>query len=64
MSMSKCLLNEDSLSLIKRYWNRCDSKDALSNNEHRNAILKAVFGSVDEGQKVLKDITDDVQDQL
>ncbi len=64
MSLRNYLLNEDCISFIKRYWDSCDSKDALSNNEHRDAILKAVFGSVDEGWKVFGDITDDVYDQL
>ena len=64
MSLSNYLLDKDCISFITRYWDNCNSKYALNNNEHRDAILKAVFGSVDEGWKVLKDITDDVYDQV
>ena len=63
MSTSRYLFDEDFISFIKRYGS-CNSKEALSNCENRYASLNTVFGSVDEGWKVIEDITNDVYDQL
>lgn len=57
--MSAYLANEACINFITRYWDGCVSKEELCNNGHSNAILKDVFGSVDEGWRVLEDITDD-----
>jgi hypothetical protein len=51
-------------SRLKRYWNSCESKNALSNNEHSNASLKDVFSSADERWQVHEDIKDDACEQL
>ena len=49
VSLSTYLLNDDCISFIKRFWENCESKDVLNSNEHRDVILKEVFGSADEG---------------
>ena len=57
--LSYYLLNEDCISFIKRFFVDCETKDSLSNNEHRDEILKEVFGSADEGWHVLESISDE-----
>jgi hypothetical protein len=62
--LSSYLLNEDCISFIKRFFEDCDSKESLSNNEHRDEILKEVFGSADEGWHALETISDEAYEML
>jgi hypothetical protein len=62
--MSNYLMNEDCISFIKRFFEDCDTKESLSNNEHRDEILKEVFGSADEGWHALESISDESYEML
>jgi hypothetical protein len=62
--LSTYLLNDDCISFIKRFWENCESKDALNNNEHRDVILKEVFGSADEGWQALENISEEAYELL
>ncbi len=62
--MSNYLMNEDCISFIKRFFVDCETKDSLSNNEHRDEILKEVFGSADEGWRALESISDESYEML
>jgi hypothetical protein len=62
--LSNYILNEDCLTFIKRFFEDCDTKESLSNNEHRDEILKEVFGSADEGWRALESISDENYEML
>jgi hypothetical protein len=62
--LSSYLLNEDCISFIKRFFEDCDTKESLSNNEHRDEILKEVFGSADEGWHAVENISDESYEML
>ena len=57
--VSDFLLGEDCLSLLKRLFSGCDTKDEFMDNEHRDSILEAVFGDMDVGMSVVEDINEE-----
>ena len=46
--LSSYLLNEDCISFIKRFYEQCNVKEQLCNNEHCDTILEAVFKEADK----------------
>ena len=41
--MSMYLLNKDCISFIKSFYEECDTKEQLYNNEYRDTMLGAVL---------------------
>ena len=62
--MSTYLLNEDCISFIKGFYEECDTKEQLCNNEYQNTVLEAVFVEADKGWSVLESMTDDQYETL
>ena len=63
-AMSTYLLNEDCISFITRFYEECDTKEQLCNNEYRVTILEAVFGEADKGWPDLESMTEDQYETL
>ena len=62
--MSTYLLNNDCILFIKRFYEQCDTKEQLCNNDYRDTIFETVFGETDKGWSVLDAMTDDKYDLL
>jgi hypothetical protein len=58
------LMDEDCVTVIKRTYEGCDTKDELMNNEFRDDILKAVFGDANKGFSAVEAIADEVYYEL
>jgi len=52
------LLDTDCISLIKMYFENCDSKDEFLANEYRSQILITVFGNENVGMRVVNECLD------
>ena len=56
--ISHYLLDEDCITLIKRLYEGCDTKDEFMENPARDTILTEVFGGVKGGMSVIEEIDD------
>ena len=52
------LLDKDCISVIKRIYQDTETKEALMENEYRDAILETVFGDCDVGLKIINALDD------
>ena len=57
--LSYYLMNDDCISLMKRFYEGTDIKDDFMENENRDAILTEVFGDKEHGMEVLNEIDDE-----
>lgn len=55
-SVSKYLLDEDCITLIKRLYEGCDTKEEFMENPARDTILGEVFGSSHKGLEIIENI--------
>ena len=58
-SISHYLLDDDCVSLIKRFYEHTDTKDDFMGYEHRDAVLVEVFGDKEVGMDVIAGVTDE-----
>lgn len=64
LPLAHYLMNEDCVTVIKRTYEGCDTKEALMANEFRDDIIKAVFGDANIGFSAIEEIADEVYYEL
>ena len=64
LPLAHYLMNEDCVTVIKRTYEGCDTKEALMANEFRDDIIKAVFGDANIGFSAVEEIADEVYYEL
>lgn len=63
-SLAHYLLNEDCITVTKRVFEGCDTKEEFMNNEFRDMILETVFGNASNGLAVVEGMPEELFDEL
>jgi hypothetical protein len=64
LPLSHYLLNEECITVIKRIYENCDTKDEFLNNEFKDDILETIFGNVNAGNEVVLEMIDELFNEL
>lgn len=64
LPLSYYLLNEECITVIKRIYEKCDTKEELLANDYVEEILKSVFGDFDVGHDIVSGMFDEVYNEL
>jgi hypothetical protein len=64
LPLSHYLLNEECVTVMKRIFENCDTKEELFNNDYTELILSTVFGDATVGNEIVSGIFDELYNEL
>jgi hypothetical protein len=64
LPLSYYLLNEECVTVMKRIFENCETKDDLLNNDYTEPILSSVFGDAVVGQEIITGMFDELYNEL
>lgn len=64
LPLSHYLLNEECITVMKRIYENCDTKEELLKNEYLENILETIFGDFNIGNDIVNGMFDEVYNEL
>lgn len=64
LPLSHYLLNEECITVMKRIYENCDTKEELLNNDYMESILETIFGDFNIGHDIVSGMFDEVYNEL
>ena len=64
LPLSHYLLNEECVTVMKRIFENCDTKDELLSNNFKDYIMESVFGDVAVGDDIITGMFDELYNEL
>ena len=64
LPLSHYLLNEECITVMKRIYENCDTKEELLNNDYMENILETIFSDFNIGHEIVSGMFDEVYNEL